>query len=110
LEILRAGGVVVIYPEGGRSRSQRISERARPGVGQLALQSGAPVIPVAIHGSLRARNWRRGQFPRVTIRYGEPVAFTSNQPESREQAQLVADQVLALVRESYTQMRRTGGA
>jgi 1-acyl-sn-glycerol-3-phosphate acyltransferase len=39
LEILEQGGVVVIYPEGGRSRSARIGERARPGVGRLALQS-----------------------------------------------------------------------
>ncbi len=41
----RAAGVVVIYPEGGRSRSEHIGERARPGVGRLALESGAPVVP-----------------------------------------------------------------
>src|ERR1700684_844950 len=50
LGILAAGGVIVIYPEGGRSRSSHIGERARSGVGRLALESGAPVIPVAIHG------------------------------------------------------------
>ena len=51
LTILRRGGVIVIYPEGGRSRSATIGESARPGIGRLALQSGAPVVPVAINGS-----------------------------------------------------------
>ena len=104
LAILAAGGVVVIYPEGGRSRSRDIQTRARPGVGRLALQSGAAVIPVAIHGSLRARNWRRGAFPKVTIRYGTPVAFSSPRPEDREHAQIVADEVLAGVRELYAEL------
>lgn len=104
LQILDHGGMVVIYPEGGRSRSRVIGARARAGVGRLALESGAPVIPVAIHGSLRARNWRRGEFPKVTIRYGEPLAFSSEHPDSREHAQAAADQVLARVRELYGEL------
>lgn len=109
LAILAAGGMVVIYPEGGRSRSRDIQERARPGVGRLALQSGAAVIPVAIHGSLRVRNFRRGQFPKVTVRYGQPVIFSSGQPERREHAQIVADEVLARVRELYAELASRGG-
>lgn len=101
LAILAGGGMIVIYPEGGRSRTRAIGTRARPGVGRLALESGAPVIPVAIHGSLRARNWRRGEFPKVTIRYGEPIAFACERPASREHAQAVAEQILAQVRELY---------
>ena len=53
-----------MYPEAGRSRTGALSDTVKPGVGRLALQSGAPVVPVAIHGSSRVRNWRRGQFPR----------------------------------------------
>ena len=48
LTILERGGVLVIYPEGGRSRTGKLGAPARPGVGSLALQSGAPVVPVAI--------------------------------------------------------------
>ena len=49
--ILDHGGVVAMYPEGGRSRTGQLAERARPGIGRLALDTGAPVVPVAIHGS-----------------------------------------------------------
>ena len=43
------------------------------GIGRLALESGAPVVPVAVHGSSHVRNWRRGHFPKVTWRYGDAI-------------------------------------
>ena len=50
---------------GGRTLAQRhVGESARPGIGRLALQSGAPVVPVAVNGSEQARNWRRLHFRR----------------------------------------------
>ncbi len=106
LEILRRGGAVVIYPEGGRSRSGRIGDRARPGVGRLALESGAPVVPVAIHGSERARNWKYLQFPRVDVCFGEPLLYARVAPSGREAQQSVADEVLARVRELYASVER----
>lgn len=104
LEILRKGGVVVIYPEGGRSRDESIAQRARPGVGRMALESGAPVVPVAIHGSQRARNWKRLEFPKVTVRFGTPMRFEASagaeaRHEQRKLAQLaVAEEVLEAAR------------
>jgi 1-acyl-sn-glycerol-3-phosphate acyltransferase len=106
LEILARGGVVVIYPEGGRSRSGNVGERARPGVGRLALESGAPVIPVAIHGSERARNWKRLELPRVQVRYGEPLRFERVAVSDRAAQQAVADEVLAAVRELHRGLGR----
>ncbi len=105
LAILRHGGLLVIYPEGGRSRSGEIGETARPGIGRLALESGALVVPVAIHGSERARNWLRLRFPAVTVRYGRPMRF--GQPESgasRERQQEIADQVFAEVRALHARL------
>jgi 1-acyl-sn-glycerol-3-phosphate acyltransferase len=102
LRILRDGGVLVIYPEGGRSRSGKIGEvGARPGIGRLALESGAPVVPVAIHGSERARNWRRLQFPSVTVAYGEPMDFGQQAKTDRPRQRQVADEVLTAVRELH---------
>jgi 1-acyl-sn-glycerol-3-phosphate acyltransferase len=106
LAVLARGGVVVIYPEGGRSRSGQIGERARRGVGRLALESGAPVIPVAIHGSERARNWRRLEFPRVTVRYGEPLCYERVASSTREAQQAVADETLRRVRELHASLER----
>jgi 1-acyl-sn-glycerol-3-phosphate acyltransferase len=104
LAILRRGGLLVIYPEGGRSRSGRIGRSARPGIGRLALESGAPVVPVAIHGSERARNWRRLQFPRVTVRYGRPMRFGPEADPSRERQQQVADEVFEEVRALHARL------
>ena len=102
--ILGQGGVLVMYVEGGRSRSGRIGSSARPGIGRLALETGAPVVPVAIHGSERARNWRRLEFPAVTVRYGEPLRFDVELEPSRERQQAVADEVLAAVRRMHREL------
>ncbi len=70
LRILRAGGVVGVFPEG--SRGDGLARSAKPGVGYLALRSGAAVVPVACHGTdALARGLRR---PRVQITFGRPVA------------------------------------
>ena len=74
-KILERGGAVVMYCEGGRSRNGKLADQARPGIGRLALESGAPVVPVAILGSYQVRNWKRFQFPKVTVQYGEPLRF-----------------------------------
>jgi len=106
--ILRHGGLVTLYPEAGRSRTGKLSEHAKPGVGRLALDSGAPVVPVAIHGTLKARNWKRLQFPKVTILFGEPVTFPAEAGALRERHQDVADQIFARVKDLYAQLDRDG--
>ena len=45
--ILEKGGAVAMYCEGGRSRTGKVSEQAKRGIGRLALLSGAPVVPIA---------------------------------------------------------------
>jgi len=106
--ILARAATVVMYCEGGRSRSGRVSERARPGIGRLALQSGAPVVPIAIYGSQRVRNWKRLQFPRVTVQYGEPLHFPLVERPTREQQQEVADEILAAIRKLYADLEQHG--
>ncbi len=64
--ILARGGAITMYCEGGRSRTGKVAEQAKRGIGRLALETGAPVVPIAIHGSSHVRNWKRLQFPKVT--------------------------------------------
>jgi len=61
--VLARGGVVGMYVEGGRTRTGQMGE-AKAGIGRLALESGAPVVPVAILDSNRVRNWKKLRFPR----------------------------------------------
>lgn len=105
--ILARGDMVLMYLEGGRSRSGDLGQ-ARPGVGRLALESGVPVVPVAIHGSQGARNWKRFQFPKVTVHFGDPIRFEQLEHPSREQAQAAAEVVFEQVRELYSGLQRHG--
>jgi len=105
--ILARGDMVLMYLEGGRSRSGELGQ-ARPGVGRLALESGVPVVPVAIHGSQGARNWKRLQFPKVTVHFGDPIRFEQLDHPSREQAQAAAEMVFEQVRELYYGLQRHG--
>jgi 1-acyl-sn-glycerol-3-phosphate acyltransferase len=105
--ILARGDMVLMYLEGGRSRSGELGQ-ARPGVGRLALESGVPVVPVAIHGSQGARNWKRLQFPKVTVHFGDPIRFEQLDHPSREQAQAAAEVVFEQVRELYYGLQRHG--
>ncbi len=107
-KILERGGVIGMYGEGGRSRTGKLADEARPGIGRLALESGAPVVPVAILGSYQVRNWKRLQFPRVTVSYGEPFRFERVNDPSRERQQEAADYILARIRELHSELTRLG--
>ena len=106
--ILRRGGTVAMYCEGGRSRTGKVGEEAKRGIGRLALETGAPVVPIAIHGSSRIRNWKRLQFPKTTVQYGEPIRWEAVQNPTREQQQAVADEILAQITELYVGLEEHG--
>ena len=103
--VLRRGGVVVMYAEGGRSRSGELGV-PRPGLGRLALESGAPVVPTAIAGASRVRHWTRGRFPRVTVQYGDAVRFERVASPSREEAQAASEAVFERTRALYEALRQ----
>ena len=99
--ILERGGAIVMYSEGGRSRTGTLSEQPKRGIGRLALQSGAPVVPVAIYGSSHVRNWKRLQFPKVTVRYGDAIRWPQVDDPTRDQQQAVANEIFARIRMLY---------
>jgi 1-acyl-sn-glycerol-3-phosphate acyltransferase len=105
--ILERGGCLLLYPEGGRSRSRALGE-PRPGIGRLALESGAPVVPVAIHGSDRVRDWRRLRLPKVTVRYGEPLDFEVVESPSRDRQIEASERIFERVREMHVGLEESG--
>jgi len=106
--ILGRGDLIVMYAEGGRSRTGELGE-AKPGVGRLALETGAVVVPTAIVGTERARNWKRLQFPKVTVQYGDPIRFDQVEEPTREQSQAAADAVFAEIKALHGKLREADG-
>ena len=106
--ILGRGGTIGMYVEGGRSRNGQVGKEARPGIGRLALESGAAVVPVAILGSHQVRNWKRLRFPKVVVRYGRPIRFERIEHSTREQQQRAADEILRRIRELHAELEQAG--
>jgi len=106
--ILARGGAITMYCEGGRSRTGKVAEQAKRGIGRLALETGTPVVPIAIYGSSHVRNWKRLQFPKVTVQYGDALAWEQIENPTREQQQAVADQVLAEIHRLYAGLQQHG--
>lgn len=77
LKVLRDNGLFGIYPEGTRSPDGRLY-RGKTGVARLALESGAPVIPVAMIGTNIAQpiGKRIPKMHRIGIVIGEPLDFS----------------------------------
>jgi 1-acyl-sn-glycerol-3-phosphate acyltransferase len=102
--VLARGDIVVMYAEAGRSRSGELGT-PRHGLGKLALESGVPVVPTAIAGTEKARNWRRLSFPKVTVQFGEPVCFERVEDPTRDHAQASSEVVFDRVREMHGRLR-----
>jgi glycerol-3-phosphate dehydrogenase (NAD(P)+) len=92
LALLERGHVVVIFPEGTRIRTGSL-QRPRRGVGRLALESGKPVVPVAVTGSERARNGWRFRPVRVHLRFGALLIF----PRVSNPSRFLAGEVTARI-------------
>jgi 1-acyl-sn-glycerol-3-phosphate acyltransferase len=105
--VLARGDIVVMYAEAGRSRTGELGN-PRHGLGRLALESGAAVVPAAIAGTERVRNWKRLQFPKVTVQFGEPLTFEQVSDPAREQAQAASEIVFDRVREMHGRLRTDG--
>jgi 1-acyl-sn-glycerol-3-phosphate acyltransferase len=105
--VLARGDIVVMYAEAGRSRSGELG-KPRHGMGRLALESGAPVVPTAIAGTERARNWKRLQFPKVTVQFAEPIRFERVAEPTKEQAQAASELVFDRVKVLHSRLRTEG--
>ncbi|SCL71217.1 1-acyl-sn-glycerol-3-phosphate acyltransferase [Micromonospora citrea] len=97
--VLRAGGLVAVYPEGTRSPDGRLY-RGRTGVVRLARQAGVPIIPVGVLGTDEVQPVD-ARFPRlgvVTFRFGEPIDVTGR-TDGPAAIRAVTDEVMARIQE-----------
>jgi len=94
--ILARGDCVVVFPEGTRIRSRGLASPRR-GVGRLALQTGAPVAPIAVFGTDQVRRGWRIRPRKVRLRVGAPLEFPSVEQSSPAAAAAVTERVWACV-------------
>lgn len=90
--VAERGGVVCIFPEGTRIRSGSLAEPRR-GVGRLALQTGAPVIPTAVLGTEDVRRGWRIRPRKVKVRLGKAMTFPRAADPSRGLAARVTERI-----------------
>jgi 1-acyl-sn-glycerol-3-phosphate acyltransferase len=98
-QIVEAGVLFGIYPEGTRSKDGRL-HRGHTGVAMLALRTGAPVVPIGFIGTDKAQPVGAKMmrpFKRVTIRIGPPLDFSAQagQPAGQRALRAMTDTVMA---------------
>jgi 1-acyl-sn-glycerol-3-phosphate acyltransferase len=101
LEILRGGDLFGFYPEGTRSPDGKLY-RGRSGIGYLALNSGVPVIPVAMLGTRKMMPPGSSYLrpAKIHVRIGKPMTFSDLSGVAPGKARReVADRVMAAIRE-----------
>jgi len=80
-DLLKAGEVLIIYPEGTRIESGELAT-PEPGAGFIAQKAGCPVLPVALTGTReclpKGSRWPR-RVP-VTLRFGKPFLLPQRRP------------------------------
>jgi 1-acyl-sn-glycerol-3-phosphate acyltransferase len=106
LQVLEAGRVVGIFPEGPFSQEGRLVG-GRPGAAMVALRAGVPVVPAAIEGTYEALRGRRFYLPRrrpLAVRFGEPIHFGRARrgpiarTERDDATRLIMSEIAALLR------------
>ncbi|HEX2072843.1 MAG TPA: lysophospholipid acyltransferase family protein [Geodermatophilus sp.] len=75
IRVLREGKLLGIYPEGTRSPDGRLY-RGKTGVARMALETGAPVVPIAMLYRPRRLPLVGRHLPKVCVRFGEPLDFS----------------------------------
>lgn len=99
-QFLEDGQAVALYPEGTRSLDGRLY-KGRTGVAFLALQTGAPVVPVGLINTdkVMPKGAKMPRLrPRVTVKFGEPLDLSSHGPATSGKARRTAtDEIMAAI-------------
>ncbi|MEA2255246.1 MAG: glycerol-3-phosphate dehydrogenase, partial [Solirubrobacteraceae bacterium] len=90
--ILDRGDGVLLFPEGTRIRPGALG-RPKRGIGRLALETGAPVVPIAVIGTEAVRNGWRFRPHKVRVRAGRALTFPRVERPTPALAGAVTDRI-----------------
>jgi 1-acyl-sn-glycerol-3-phosphate acyltransferase len=105
IKLLKEGNVLVLFPEGTRSKNGRLKE-ARPGIGRIALEAGVPIVPAYIQNSRNLiQVLLKGKS--VGVSFGSPIepAWLERIPRNKEGYRLIGQEIMRrieLLKESLT--------
>jgi 1-acyl-sn-glycerol-3-phosphate acyltransferase len=106
--ILRAGGVVVVFPEGTRVEEPDALGSPHHGAARLALETGAPIIPAAITGT--SRLWRGGMPKARRVQLTFLPAVTAEARQGRDAvSEMIDERAWPAVQEEYDRLRAKPG-
>jgi 1-acyl-sn-glycerol-3-phosphate acyltransferase len=113
-EVLHAGGLLAIYPEGTRSPDGRLY-KGHTGVARIALDCDAPVVPVALVGTREVQpigSMRPRLFRKVEVRIGPALHWPPRPDSAREPAmlRLVTDEIVSAIAAQSGQQRSSSYA
>ncbi|HWU20985.1 MAG TPA: lysophospholipid acyltransferase family protein [Nocardioides sp.] len=95
--VLGQGGIFGIYPEGTRSHDGRLY-RGKTGVARLALETGVPVVPVAVVGTdqIAPPGKKFGRVVRPTVKFGKPMDFSryAGMENDRQILRAITDEIM----------------
>ena len=115
VSVLKNGDVVIIYPEGTRSRTGEI-QKGKTGAAKIHLKSGAPILPIAIKGTfeLLPPGGKLKVKRSVKINIGQPLYFERerkisenldcNSEEYRSLLQEITDKVMEEISHLYKEL------
>jgi 1-acyl-sn-glycerol-3-phosphate acyltransferase len=107
--VLRQGGVLALFPEGTRIRDPEALGEPRSGVGRLALETGATLVPAAISGSERLFLGPLPKPRRVRIAFGEPIAVDEDVATREAARELVTEELWPRVEREFGRLRAHRG-
>ncbi|MEW5829739.1 MAG: lysophospholipid acyltransferase family protein [Chloroflexota bacterium] len=85
---MKAGGILVIAPEGTRSKTESLAE-GKPGVAYLAMKAGVPIVPIALAGTedrVVAGNLKRFRKTKITVTAGPAFSLPPVKGKDRDEA------------------------
>ncbi|HEX2359345.1 MAG TPA: 1-acyl-sn-glycerol-3-phosphate acyltransferase [Solirubrobacterales bacterium] len=94
--VLDRSGAICIFPEGTRIRTGSLG-RPKRGFGRLALETGAAVLPVAVHGTERIRDGWRIRPRKVRVRAGRALTFPRTDDPSPQLANSVGARIWPVI-------------
>jgi glycerol-3-phosphate dehydrogenase (NAD(P)+) len=95
-EVLERSGAVCIFPEGTRHRTGSLA-RPKRGFGRLALETGAAVLPVAVHGTEQVRRGWKIRPKKVKVRLGRALTFPRTEDPSPALANSVGARIWPVI-------------